>query len=163
MSSETFKQKYAKGSSQVPTLEECYNSLDCKKHFLSSVKKYSKYFSEEEMHDLLIDSYYQAINNFNGKSAFLTFLYRVSFQLAIIKLKKKIRASSIKLGKNIDSVTSFTQFKFFLDLTEEEIKFLNLKYVEKLNNSELMEIYKCNKYEIRQKITKLKTKLKEVV
>lgn len=138
MSNETFKQKYAKGSNQVPTIEECYNSIDCKKHFLASIKKYSKHFSEEELHDLLIDSYYQAINNFNGKSAFLTFLYRVSFQLAIVKLRKKIRSPSINMSKSIDSIGTTSQFKFFLDLTDDEINFLNLKYVKKLKNSELM-------------------------
>lgn len=163
MSNETFKQKYARGSSQKPTLEECYNSLDCKRHFLKSIQKYSKFFSEEEIYDLNIDAYCHTIKNFNGKSCFLTFLYRISGQLAIKKIRKKISRSKVKLGKNMELVQDTPKTTYALDLTPEEKEFLELRYVKRFKTEELKQFYGCNQYAIYEKVAKLKAKLKEVV
>jgi hypothetical protein len=158
-----FKQKYAKGTDLKPTLEECWNSTDCKKHFFHAVKKYRKLLTDEEIYDLQIDSYGYAIKHFNGKSAFLTLLYKVSYQQSIKYIRKKIKRSIFKSSKLMDYATTFNRFNFLIELNSEEYEILNRKYIHKETNEEISKILNITKDELRLRVRNLKSKIKTLV
>ena len=157
-----FKQKYAKGTDLKPTFEECWDSTDCKKHFRHATKKYFKMLKEEELYDLYIDCLHYAIKHFNGKSAFLTLLYTVSYQQCIKLIRKKIRKSIFKSSKMLDSASMLDGFNFSIDLSKEEYDLLNMKYIQKHTNEEILEIMGLSKEDLVKKIYKLKRKIRSL-
>lgn len=157
-----FKQKYAKGTNLKPTFEECWDSVDCTKHFRHATKKYFKMLKEEELYDLYIDCLNYTIKHFNGKSGFLTLLYRVSYQQCIKFIRKKIKKSIFKSSKFLDSASVVDGFNFSIDLTKEEFDLLNMKYVEKHTNEEISDLLGMPKDDILKKIYNLKKKIKSL-
>lgn len=157
MSEVRLKKKYTIGTNQRPTIEECLSCPECEKHFHDSIKKISKYLTKEQVYDLKIDSYIYAINHYNGKSNFLTFLYMVSRQHGMKLVKKvvkekdnfdafKERMEFLNNKKSNGSVYTVIENTLPESLREIAIdKYVNMMSVEKICNKYSMTTNEANK------------------
>lgn len=160
MSEVRLKEKYAIGSNQKPTLEECISCPECEKHFHESIKKIAKYFTKEEIYDLKIDSYIYAIRKFNGKSNFLTFLYLVARQHAM-KLYKKNHNNYSRKIKSIESFKNLVSYEDKRSLISNNLpeSLQNIaidKFVNSMTLAGISQKYKLSMNETNKTIKKIK-------
>lgn len=161
MSEVRLKEKYAIGSNQKPTLEECISCPECEKHFHESIKKIAKYLTKEEIYDLKIDSYIYAIRKFNGKSNFLTFLYLVSRQHAMKLYKKNHNNYLRKSTISIDSLKNFVSYEDKRSLISNNLpeNLQNIaidKFVNSMTLAGISEKYNLSMNETNKTIKKIK-------
>lgn len=158
MSESKLKNKYVIGSTEKPTLEECLNDQDCMSHIWRSCSSFRKMLNEDEVNDLSIDIINYAIDKYNGKSNFLTFIYLISRQ-KVQKYVTKRNKLKVHLTDKIETHKKMVTIPdSIIDeyVSDDLIDLARDKYVGRYTNTELMKKYNMSQFTLNKNIRKIK-------
>lgn len=132
---------------------------------------------EEERQDLfqeILIHLWKSYPSFKGKSKFSTWMYRVSFNIAIQHLRKgKKNKEDIALPESFDLLTNSeeeNELELEKKMLKEAIKHLNsvekamlMLYLEERGNEEIADVLGITQNNVRVKMTRIREKLKNIV
>ncbi len=132
---------------------------------------------EEDAEEIAQDSFvkaYNALKNFSGNSSFSTWFYRIVYNTALSRTRKKVLpsvdivdhqnnislTSTEKSFKNLVNQDQIKYVKLALQqLTKEECSIVHLYYSEEMNMNDIGKVLKISHGNVRVKLTRTKKKL----
>jgi RNA polymerase sigma-70 factor (ECF subfamily) len=140
-------------------------------HKIASIYFTRKEDREDFFQDVLVNAW-RSFPNFEYRSKFSTWLYKVALNTALMKLRKRSR---VPKTVNIDEInTEFTEEKdsyednarmlyTAIKSLEELDRSIVILYLDKLSYREISEITGLSETNVGVKINRIKTKLKNII